>query len=137
MNEAMNENELKDILDNPAASPGDRARARAALGVELGAELAETELPEAKPMLAFLGKKHVSEITEDEWVSYFAKSHAPASEALIREWRYFVPPDAHTLELLTGQDRIGGSRWYWETILNMAGGRADVKAHAQARLAEL
>ncbi|MGB6499418.1 MAG: hypothetical protein WBF09_20645 [Candidatus Acidiferrum sp.] len=133
MNETMNENELKHILDNPAASPEGRARARAALGVEMP----ETELPEAQRMLASLGKKHVSEITEDAWMAYFAKNHAPASEELIREWRYFVPPDDRTLELLTGQDRIGGLRWWWQTTLETCGERADVKALARERLAEL
>jgi hypothetical protein len=129
----MNENELKNILDNPAASPEGRARALAALGVELP----ETELPEARHMLATLGKGHVREITQDEWMAFFAKNHAPASEQLIREWRYFVPPDDRALELLTGQDRIGGLRWYWQTILSTAGERADVKSHARERLAEL
>jgi hypothetical protein len=130
----MNGNEFKEILDNPAASPGDRARARAALGAEVPTE---TVLAEAGHMLAALGKKHVSEITENEWMNYFAKNHAPPSEQLIREWRYFVPPDDRALELLTGQDRIGGLRWYWQTILSTAVERADVKAHARARLAEL
>jgi hypothetical protein len=130
----MNENELKNILDNPAASPEGRARARAALGAELPVE---TDLPEAQHMLAILRKRHVMEITEDDWMAYFAKNYAPASEELIREWRYFVPPDERALELLTGQDHIGGLRWYWQTVLSTAGERADVKAHARARLAEL
>lgn len=126
--------ELKHILDNPAASPEGRARARAVLGLELPVE---TALPEAQHMLATLRKKHVREIAEDEWVSYFAKNYAPASEELIREWRYFVPPDDRALELLTGEDRIGGRRWYWQTVLNTAGERADVIANAKERLAEL
>ena len=126
---------LEQILHDPYSTPEERESATRELG---GAQfLPDTELAEAQVMLGTLGKKHLSEVSEDDWVNHFAKNHAPASEELIREWRYSVAPDARTLELLTGQDHVGGLRWYWQSTLDAAGERLDVRAHALARLAEL
>jgi len=128
-------NSLEIIVNDRYSTPEEREFAARELG---GAQfLPDTELPEAQVMLATLRKAHISEISEADWVNYFSQNHAPASEELIREWRYFVPPDTRTLELLTGQDHVEGLRWYWETTLSAAGERADVRAHALARLAEL
>ena len=126
---------LEIIVNDPHSTAEEREIATRELG---GAQfLPDTELPEAQRMLAALRKAHISEVSEADWVNYFSQNHAPASENLIREWRYFVPPDARTLELLTGQDHVGGLRWYWQNILSAAGERLDVRAHALARLAEL
>ena len=126
---------LEQILHDPYSTPEEREIATRELG---GAQfLPDTELPEAQGMLAALGKKHVSEITEEAWVNYFAQNHTSASEEFVREWRFFVPPDERTLELLTGQDYAGSLRWYWKTILDTCGKREDVKAHARGRLKEL
>jgi hypothetical protein len=132
----MDRNSLEQIVRDPHSTPQERETAALELGG--GPQFtADTELPEAKRMLAVLGKEHVREITENEWESYFAKGHAPASEELIGEWRFFVPPDERMLELLTGQDHVGGLRWWWQYTLDHCGKREDVKAHALARLAEL
>ncbi len=128
-------NSLEIIVNDRYSTPEEREFAARELG---GAQfLPDTELPEAQVMLATLRKAHISEISEADWVNYFSQNHAPASEELIREWRYFVPPDPRTLEILTGQDHISGLRWYWQTVLSAAGERLDVRAHALARLAEL
>lgn len=95
------------------------------------------ELPETQRLLAALGKRHVMEISESEWESYFAKNHSLPSEALIREWRYFVPPSERMPWLLNGGDRVAGLWWYWKTILDTCGGREDVKSHARRQLAAL
>ena len=128
-------NSLEIIVNDRYSTPEEREFAARELG---GVPLsADTELPEAHRMLATLRNARISEVSEADWVNYFSQNHAPASEELIREWRYFVPPDTRTLELLTGQDHVEGLRWYWETTLSAAGERADVRAHALARLAEL
>src|SRR5258708_5091633 len=126
---------LEIIVNDPHSTAEERAIAARELG---GVQVpSDTELPEAQVMLAALGKKHIREISEDDWVNHFAKNHAPASEELIREWRFFVAPNERTLWLLTNQDHVGGLRWYWQTILSTSGERLDVRAHALARLAEL
>ena len=81
-------------------------------GVETGAEIIPIpiiEPPEAGQMLAALGKKHIAKISEDEWMSSFAKNHTTPSEVLIREWRFRVAPDEGMPELLTGQDHVGST----------------------------
>ncbi len=128
-------NSLEIIVNDPHSTAEERAIAARELGG--GQFLPDTELPEAQVMLAALGKKHIREISEDDWVNHFAKNHAPASEELIREWRFFVAPNERTLWLLTNQDHVGGLRWYWQTILETCGKREDVKAHARGRLQEL
>ena len=142
----MNRTEaLSEVLQDPTRSERDRAIAFRALQAanasttDAGTILAPmVELPEAQRMLAALGKKHIAEVTEDDWQAYFAKNpHASASGELIREWRYWVAPDERTLWLLTGQDHGGGLQWYWKTILDTCGGREDVKSHAWRELAAL
>jgi len=126
---------LEIIVNDPHSTAEERAIAARELGV--GQFTVDTELPEALRMLATLGKKHIGEVSEDDWTNYFSKGHSLASEELIREWRFFVPPNDKILELLTGEDHIGGLRWHWESTLAICGERADVKAYALARLQEL
>jgi hypothetical protein len=118
---------LSAVLQDPGRSPAEKEIAARALrsvsasGIGTGIEpaCASTPYQELSPdslvMLHALGKKHLRDISEDEFVRYAQHFDPRFKELLCRQWREWVRPDDSVLDL------IGMSRTeYWRAIYDDA-----------------
>jgi hypothetical protein len=112
----MNRTEaLTAVLQDPGRSQAEKGIAARALRASATAELRETEgtvspyqelSADSQTMLHALGKRHLRDISEDEFARYAQHFDPRSTELLCRQWREWVCPDDDFLDLI-GLSRTG------------------------------
>ena len=121
----MNTDELKAILENVAASPEQKERARAALGLQRDPTVMHDE---TRALLAALKISRVADLNEDVWERYCAVHRPKQTDPIVTEFWYWNGPPSFLLGM--------SARDWWELAyrLGAKAGREDVKAFARRKL---
>jgi|SRR5580693_1419091 hypothetical protein len=134
---------LSAVLQDPGRSPAEKEIAARALrsvsasGIGTGIEpaCASTPYQELSPdslvMLHALGKKHLRDISEDEFARYARHFDPRFKELLCRQWREWVCPDDAFLDLI-----VLTRTEYWKTIRDNAKSD-DVRMNARTEINNL
>jgi hypothetical protein len=123
----MNADELKTILNNPAVSPEQKARARAALE-------AQTDLhADTVALLTALQVSCIADLSDLAFERYHRANNLKANDPLVREFYWWVPPSPDLLRILGMSAR---EWWQKGCDLAVAAKRPDAEAFARNKLAE-
>ena len=107
--------QLQSIIDDPGSTAEERAAARSRLNSAAIGEEPPTFSPRAQEMLRALGKTHIRDVSEDEWLRYIQQRGLTLRDPLVMERAEWVLPDERFMEL-TGWT----PRTYWRWVLDRA-----------------
>lgn len=121
-------NELQEILNNPAVSAEQKARARAALGVAADPEAMHED---TRKMLDALKVKSIADLNEGIFERYVATHSIRASDWIVKEFRYWIPPDDSFLAIMG----MSIADW-WLTVhrIAAAANRLDAATYAKRQM---
>jgi hypothetical protein len=120
--------QLQAIIDDPGSTPEERAAAQLRLDAITDDQEPPAFSPEVREMLRFLGKAHIRDVTQDEWLRYIQQRSLTIRDPLVREHAQWVPPEKRFMEL-TGWT----AQTYWQWIHDRAT-TAQVRANALAEI---
>src|SRR5882672_3350924 len=121
----MNSDELKIILNNPAVSPDQKARARAALD-------AQTDLHvDSVALLTALQVSRIADLSDLAFERYHRANRLKADDPIVREFYWWVPPSPDLLRILGMSAR---EWWQKDYDLAVADKRRDAEVFARKML---
>jgi hypothetical protein len=127
---------LRAIIDDPGSTPKERAVARLRLDATTEGNEPPSFSLEAQELLRTLGKNHLRDVAESEWMQYATRHGITGREPLAIEYSNWHCPDIEFLVLIHGKDPLAATIQHWTSVHNRT---ADphVKAHALDQIKQL